>query len=147
MTNDHQKNLHLNCILNGENKRETIKPNNKSFNFMDFYYLLSRSFKNSVIRGWKLELIKAFCLMIGLLFLIILYPNDVGSDPSCPIDITSDVNLTETTNRIYDFANGKKKDAELNVAYLVLLIFYFGFVYGISISFLFPNEIKVSMFI
>ena len=132
----------MNCF--GEIANENKRMNDKRFNLTDLWYLLLRSSKNSIIRGWKFQFIKALCLFAGVLFALILYPNHIGLDSSCPIDITTDVNISEINDRIYDFVNGKKKDAELNVNYLVILVFYFGFVYSISITFVFANEIKVS---
>ena len=142
LTRQKQTTINLNCFEEITNKNK--RTNDKRLNLTDLWYLLLRSSKNSIIRGWKFEFMKALCLFSGVLFVLILYPNHIGLDPSCPIDITTDVNISEITDRVYDFVNGKKKDAELNVNYLVTLVFYFGFVYSISITLVFVNEIKVS---
>ena len=145
LTKQHQQNIIDNCKLNGEIANETMKTNNRSFDFSDFYYLLSRSFKSSIIRGWKIELLKMFGLFFGALIAITIYPNDIGSDPSCPIDVLNEFNMSEITNQIYDSINGLRTNGEMNVMYLIVLFFYFGGVYILSVTLVFANEIKVSL--
>ena len=137
----------MNCKLNGEIANESLNMNNRSFNLTDFYYILLRSFKNSIIRGWKLEVLKAFCLFCGVIIGIILYPNDIGSDPSCSIDILNEFNISQITDQLFDFINGKRSNGELNVTYLLYINFCFGFIYMVSLTFLFPTEIKVNLLI
>ena len=144
MTKQKQENIIINCKLNAEIANEIMKKNQRSFNFTDLYFLLSRSIRNSIIRGWKLEFLKAFCLLIGILSLIIIYPNDIGSDPLCPIDVLNEFNITKITNQVSDFINGKRSNGELNVAYLILMLFYSTIVLNLSVIFSFPNEFRVS---
>ena len=146
LTRQNQENIINSCKLNGEIINEAMKMKQRSFNFTDFYYILCRSFKSSIIRGWKLEFMKAFCLFFGALLIIMLYPNDIGLDPSCPIDVLNDFNLTEITNQVYDAINGRRTNGEMNVNYMIVLCMYFGFIYMVSVAFLFTDEIKVSLF-
>ena len=146
LTRQNQENIINNCKLNGEIINEAMKMKQRSFNFTDFYYILCRSFKSTIIRGWKLEFIKAFCLFFGVLISIMLYPNDIGLDPSCPIDVLNDFNLTEITDQVYDAINGRRTNGEMNVNYMIVLCMYFGFIYMVSVAFLFTDEIKVSLF-
>ena len=146
LTRQQQENFIANCEINGEIVNETMKKNNRSFNFTDFYYLFSRSFKSSIIRGWKYEFIKAICLLAGVLLTIIIYPNLIGSDPSCPIHVLNEFNLSEITEQIYNSINGKRSNGELNVSYLIELFFYFGYVYVVFLTLVFTNEIKVSLY-
>ena len=130
---------------NGEIVNKIIRSNDRKFNFTDFYLLLARSFKSSLIRGWKFELIKAFCLFLGVLLAIMIYPNDIGLDPSCPINVLNEFNVSEITNQIHDSINGKLTNAQLNINYLIILFFHFAFVYIVSLTLVFSNEIKVSL--
>ena len=109
----------------------------------DFYYILCRSIKSSIIREWNLQFLKAFCLFGVAILFITLYPNDIGSDPSCSIDLFSEKNLTKITQSIYDAINGKRSKGEINVSYLIVLFLGFGLVYIECITFVFPDEIKV----
>ena len=144
MARQKQENIIVNCNFNGEFANRTMKMNQRSFNFSDFYSLLSRSFKSSIIRGWKYQFIKAFCLLFGVLACVTIYPNLIGSDPSCPIDVLNEFNISEITEKIYNSINGKRSNGELNVNYLIFLIFYFSGVYMIAETLVFTNEIKVS---
>ena len=118
--------------------------NDKRFNLTDLWYLLLRSSKNSIIRGWKFEFMKAFCLFCGVLICIMLYPNDIGSDPSCSIDLLNEFNLTQITDQVYHAINGKRSKGEMNVSFLSLLLMMFSTLYIASITFNFPDQIKVS---
>ena len=146
LTRQNQQIIINNCKLNGEIANEAMKMKQRSFNFTDFYYILCRSFKSSIMRGWKLEFIKAFCLFFGALLTIMLFPNDIGSDPSCPINVLNDFNLSEITDQVYDAINGKRSNGEMNVNYLIVLFLYFGFIYIMSVTLVFTDEIKVSLF-
>ena len=146
LTKQHQQNIIDNCKLNGKIANESVKTNNRSFNLNDFYYLLSRSFKSSIIREWKMQLLKVFVLLFGVLMAITIYPNDIGSDPSCPIDVLNEFNMSEITIQIYDSINGKRTNGEMNVMYLIVLFFYFGGVYILFVTLVFANEVKVSLF-
>ena len=118
--------------------------NKRSFNFTDFYYLFHRSVKSSIIRGWKLELLKAFCLLLGGFLITIFYPNDIGQDASCPIHVINQFNISQITDKIYDVLNGNRSKAELNTYYLAIFIGYFGLVYIECVTLVFSNQIKVS---
>ena len=146
LTKQHQQNAIDNCKLIGEIVNETMKTNNRSFNLSDLYYLLSRSFKGSIMRGWKIQFLKVFGLLFGVLMAITIYPNDIGSDPSCPIDVLNEFNMSEITIQIYDSINGKRTNGEMNVMYLIVLFFYFGGVYILCVTLVFANEVKVSLF-
>ena len=146
LTRQNQQNIINNCKLNGEIANEAMKMKQRSFNLTDFYYILCRSFKSSIMRGWKLEFIKAFCLFFGALFTIMLFPNDIGSDPSCPINVLNDFNLSEITDQVYDAINGKRSNGEMNVNYISALFLYFGFIYIMSVTLIFTDEIKVCLF-
>ena len=100
--------------------------------------------KSSIIREWRWQLLKCFCLFIIAFYYISIYPNDIGSDPLCAIDINDDLNISQITQQIYDAINGKRTKAELNVNYLFCTIFSFCIVYSISLTFVFSGEIKVS---
>ena len=146
LTRQNQRNIINNCKLNMEIANEAMKMKQRSFNFTDFYYILCRSFKSTIIRGWKLEFIKAFCLFCGPLFMMMLFPNDIGLDPSCPIDVLNDFNISEITDQVYDAINGKRSNGEMNVNYMIVLFLYFGFIYVMSVALIFTDEIKVSLF-
>ena len=144
MTKHNQNYIIENCILDEQLISAYRISNNKKFNLTDFYYILHRSIKSSIIREWRWQLLKCFCLFIIAFYFILIYPNDIGLDPLCAIDINNDSNVNQVTEQIYDAINGKRTKAELNVNYLLCLIFSFGSVYSISLAFLFPGEIKVS---
>ena len=144
-TKNNQKYIFENCISNGERLDQIKRTNNKrKFNLIDFYYLFHRSIKSSIIREWNLQLLHAFCLFSVGLFYISIFPNDIGSDPECSISLSYKLNLSEITELVYDAINGKRSKAQMNVNYLVCLFLCFGFVYVIRITFVFPDEIKVS---
>ena len=125
---------------------QTKRTNNKrKFNLIDFYYLFHRSIKSSIIREWNLQLLYAFCLFSVGLFYISIFPDDIGSDPLCSISLSDKLNLSEITEKIYDFINGKRPKAAINVNYLVVLFFSFGFISVIRITFAFSVEIKVTI--
>ena len=117
--------------------------NNRKFDFTDFYYILFRSVKSSLIREWHFQFLRAFCLFFGVFLFITLYPNDIGSDPLCSIDLLNDFNLTQITDQVYDAINGKRSNGEMNVSYLIVLFLGFGLIYIQMITFVFPDEIKV----
>ena len=119
------------------------RANIRRFNFLDFYYLLHRSIKSSIIREWKVQLLNAFCLFVVGLFYISIFPNDIGSDPLCSFGISDEFNSSEIAELIYDTINGKRSKAEININYLSALFCTFGFVYMVRITFMFPDEIKV----
>ena len=144
MTKHNQSNIIENCISNGQLINENRITNNRKFNFTDFYYILCRSIKSSMIREWHLQLLKAFCLIFTALLCVGIYPNDIGSDPSCSIDLLNEFNLTQITDKVYDAINGKRSKGEMNVSFLPLLLIMFGALYIASITFYFPDEIKVS---
>ena len=96
-----------------------------------------------MIREWHLQLLKAFCLIFTALLCVGIYPNDIGSDPSCSIDLLNEFNLTQITDQVYDVINGKRSDGEMNVSYLSILFLVFGLIYIQMITFVFPDEIKV----
>ena len=144
MTKHNQSNIIENCISNGQLINENRITNNRKFNFTDFYYILCRSIKSSIIREWNLQLLKGFCLICTALLCVGIYPNDIGSDPSCSIDLLNEFNLTQITDKVYDAINGKRSKGEMNVSFLPLLLMMFGVLYIASITFYFPDEIKVS---
>ena len=144
-TKNNQIYIKDNCISNGQLIIDARRANNRRFNFTDFYYLLHRSIKNSIIREWNLQLLKTSCLMCILFFLIAIFPNDIGSDPLCSIGISDDVNSSEITELVSGAVNGKRSKAEINVNYLLALIYCFGFNYMCTIVCTFPDEIKVSI--
>ena len=144
MTKHNQNDIIENCISNGQLMNNDKITNNRKFNLTDFYYILHRSMKSSLIREWHLQLFKCLSLFFLVFYFIIIYPNDIGSDPLCAIDVDDEVNLTQLTQRIYDVINGKRTKAELNVNYLVSLISGFGIIYSIYMAFVFPDQIKVS---
>ena len=69
-----------------------------------------------------------------------LFPNDIGSDPSCPINVLNDFNLSEITDQVYDAINGKRSNGEMNVNYISALFLYFGFIYIMSVTLIFTDE-------
>ena len=144
MTKHNQNYIIENCILDGQLTNSNRISNNRKFNFTDFYYILHRSMKNSIIREWRWQLLKCFSLFIIAFYYIFLYPNDIGLDPSCAIDINDDSNVTQITEKIYDIINGNRAKAELNVNYLACLFLSLGYVCSISFTFVFLDEIKVS---
>ena len=144
MTKHNQSNIIENCISNGQFINENRITNNRKFNFTDFYYILCRSIKSSMIREWHLQLLKAFCLIFTALLCVGIYPNDIGSDPSCSIDLLNEFNLTQITDQVYHAINGKRSKGEMNVSFLPLLLMMFSTLYIASITFNFPDEIKVS---
>ena len=144
MTEHNQNYIIENCILNGQLINAYKISNNRKFNFTDFYYILHRSIKSSMIREFRWQLLKCFCLFMIAFYYIFLYPNDIGSDPLCAIDVNDHLNISQITQQIYDVINGKKTEAELNVNYLMCLILGFSGVYSIALAIVFPNEIKVS---
>ena len=107
--------------------------------------ILSRSIRKSIIREWKLQVLKAFCLLIGILIGIILYPNDIGSDSFCSIEVINEYNMRQITGLVFDFINGKRSNGELNVAYMAYIIFYFAIIYMVSLILVFSNQIKVGL--
>lgn len=143
LTRQSQSDIIKNCIANGQVLKEKRISNNRKFNLTDFYYILCRSMKSSLIREWHLQSFKAICLLSGVILLSILFPGDIGSDPSCPIDLINDANLSEITDEIYDVINGKRSKGEMNICYLILLFFIFSLIYNTCIAFVFPDEIKV----
>ena len=143
MTKQKQDYIIENCISNGQLMNEKQIMNSKKFHYIDFYYILCRSMKSSMIREWHLQFLKASCLFGVAILFIILYPNLIGSDPSCSIDLSSRKNLTQMTQSIYDAINGKRSNGEINVSYLIVLFLGFGLVYIECITFVFPDEIKV----
>ena len=145
MTKHNQSSIIKNCISNGQLMNEDQITNNRRFNFTDFYYVLRRSIKSYIIREWHLQLLKAFCLFCGVFMCIALYPNDIGLDPSCSIDLQGKINISDITDQIYDAINGKRSKGEMNVSYLIVLFLGFGLVYIECIAFVFPDEIKVSL--
>jgi len=132
-----------NCISKGQVINENRITNNRKFNFTDFYYILCRSMKSSLIREWRSQFLRAFCLFFGVILCLVVYPNDIGSDPLCSIDLLNDFNLTQITDQVYDAINGKRSDGEMNVSYLIILFLVFGLIYIQMITFVFPDEIKV----
>ena len=144
MTKHNQRNIIENCISNGQLINESRITNNRKFNFTDFYYILCRSVKSLLMREWHLQLLKAFCLICTALLCVGIFPNDIGSDPSCSIDLLNDFNLTQITDQVYDVINGKRSKGEMNVGFLPLLLIMFLTLYITTVVFNFPNEIKVS---
>ena len=142
VTKQNQKNIIENCFSYGQLIDASRITNKRKFNFTDFYYVLCRSTKSSIIREWKWQLIKAFCLIFAVLLGIQLYPNDIGSDPSCLIELSDQANLTEL---VYNVINGKRSKGELNVSYLIFMFLSFGLCYIVCIAFVFPGEIQVSL--
>ena len=142
-TENNHKYIKNNCISNGKYMSKTGRANIRRFNFLDFYYLLHRSIKSSIIREWNVQLLNAFCLFAVGLFYISIFPNDIGSDPFCSISISDEVNSSEIIELIYGTINGKRSKAEMNINYLTALFYTFGFIYMIRITFMFPDEIKV----
>ena len=143
MTKQKQKYIIENCISNGQLINEKRMMNNSKLNYMHFYYILCRSMKTVIIRKWHLQFLKAFCLLALVILFIALYPNHIGSDPSCSISLFNQENLTQITQLIYDSINGKRSKGEINVNYLIVLFLGFGLVYIQCITFAFPDEIKV----
>ena len=144
MTKHNQNYIIENCISQGQVINENKITNNRKFNFTDFYYILCRSIKSSMIREWHLQLLKAFCLICAALLCVGIYPNDIGSDPLCSIDLLNELNLTQITDQVYNVINGKRSKGEMNASFLPLLLLMFGTLYIASIAFYFPAEIKVS---
>ena len=144
MTKHNQNDIIKNCISNGQMANANRMTNNRKFNLTDFYYILHRSIKSSIIREWHSQLFKCFCLFFLVFYFMTIYPNDIGSDPSCSLDVNNEINLTKLTGQIYDVINGKRTKAELNINYLVALVFAFGIIYAIYMAFVFPDQIKVS---
>ena len=97
-----------------------------------------------MIREWHLQLLKAFCLIFTALLCVGIYPNDIGSDPSCSIDLLNELNVTQITDQVYNIINGKRSKGEMNASFLLLLLLMFETLYIASIAFYFPDQIKVS---
>lgn len=144
LTKLNQSNIIENVIANGQVMNEKRITNNRKFNLKDFYYILCRTMKSSIIRKWNLLLFKVFCLFCIELFIIAIYPNDIGSDPLCPIDLSNQVNVTQITELIFDAVNGKISKGHFNVSYLMVLIYYFGIVYYFALDIFISNDIQVS---
>ena len=145
LTNQNHESIIANCESNGQILNgNCIVINKRSFNLTDFYYLCHRSMKSSIIRGWRLEFLKAFCLLFGGFLITNFYPNDIGLDASCPIDVLNQYNISKITDKVYDVLNGNRSKAELNIYYLAIFIGYFGLVYVECVTLVFSNEIKVS---
>ena len=144
MAKHNQNYIIENCILNVQLISYNRITNNRKFNLTDFYYILHRWMKSWIIRELNFQFLKCFCLLVIAFYFILIFPNDIGSDPLCAIDINDDSNVTQITEQIYDAINGKRTKAELNINYLLCLIFGFGVIYSISLAFVFPDEIQVS---
>ena len=142
MTKQNQKKIIENCFSYGQLIDAPRMTNKRKFNLIDFYYILCRSTKSSIIREWDLQLIKALCLICSVLLITVIYPNDIGSDPACSTELLDLENITEL---VYNTINGKRSRGELNVSYLIVMFFGFGLIYIECITFVFPGEIKVSL--
>ena len=142
VTKQNQKKIIENCFSYGQLIDSLTMTNKRKFNFLDFYYILCRSTKSSIMREWHLQLMKAFCLIGSVLLINVVYPDDIGSYPSCLIELSDQANLTEL---VYNLINGKRSKGELNASYLVIMFFGFGLIYIQCITFVFPGEIQVSL--
>lgn len=144
LTKLNQNNTTENLIENGQVMNEKRITNNRKLNCIDFYYILCRIMKSSIMREWDLLLLKVLCLFWIELFIIAIYPNDIGSDPLCPIDLSNEVNITQITELVFDTLNGKRSKGEFNVSYLMVLIYYFGIIYYFALEIFVSNDIQVS---
>ena len=71
--------------------------NNRKFNLTDFYYILHRSIKSSIVREWHSQLFKCLCLFTIAFYHIIIYPNDIRSNPLCTIHVIDDSKVIQIT--------------------------------------------------
>ena len=76
--------------------------NYKSFNLTDLMILLRRTFTNELIGGWKVQIGFLLSIFLSVFMVICLFPNDIGSDPCCPLEVIDLRNISLINRRILD---------------------------------------------
>ena len=110
----------------GKILKGSFTQKNKAFSFNDLLVLLRRTIKNDIIGGWRVQLGFIICILFGVLLMLYLFPNDIGTDPGCPQDIIDLRNISLINQRILDalIGNEQKFQQNLKYSYFILVIFY-----------------------
>ena len=99
----------------------------KAFSFNDLLIFLRRTIKNELIGGWILQLGFIISLLMGVLMMLYLFPNDIGADPGCPQEVIDLRNISSINQRILDALIGNEQKFQQNIKYnfFILMIVYF----------------------
>ena len=113
-------------INEGKILKGSFTQKNKAFSFNDLLVLLRRTIKNDIIGGWKVQLGFIICILFGVLLMLYLFPNDIGTDPGCPQDIIDLRNISLINQRILDALIGNEQKFQQNIKYsfFIFVIFY-----------------------
>ena len=98
----------------------------KKFSLNDLLILLRRTINNEFIGGWKIQFGFIFVLLFCILLVLYLLPNDIGSDPGCPLDVIELANISLINQRILDALTGDQQKYQQNIRfiYFVLVVIY-----------------------
>ena len=98
----------------------------KAFSFNDLLILLRRTIKNEIIGGWKIQLGFIIFVLLGVLLMLYLFPNDIGTDPGCPQEVIDLKNISLINQRILDALIGNEQKFQQNIKYsfFIFVIFY-----------------------
>ena len=89
----------------------------KSFSLTDFMIVLRRTARNQLIGGWKMQIGFIFAYFFGSFLMCFLFPNDIGTDPGCPVKVVDLTNISLIDQRILDVLMGNEQKFQQNVKY------------------------------
>ena len=118
----------------------------KAFSFNDLLILLRRTIKNEIIGGWKIQLGFIISILLGVLLMLYLFPNDIGADPGCPQEVIDLRNISSINQRILDVIMGNEQKFQQNIKliHISMLIIYFLNVIQLSYSCANENQVKIA---
>ena len=113
-------------INEGKILKGSFTQKNKAFSFNDLLVLLRRTIKNELIGGWIIQLGFIISLLLGVLVMLYLFPNDIGTDPGCPQDVIDLKNISLINQRILDalIGNEQKFQQNLKYSFFIFMIIY-----------------------
>ena len=132
-TNESSELLKEDLNKNGKILSGTLSDKNRSFNALDFYYILCRAFNQSLIKGWKFQMLVVILSILAGLFLVILYPSDMGTDTGCPVHDIDLTNISSIDQRVLDAITGNEQKFQQNIKYLFIIM---TFIHAIVIALL-----------
>ena len=97
----------------------------KAFSFNDLLILLRRTIKNEIIGGWKIQLGFIISILLGVLLMLYLFPNDIGTDPGCPQEVIDLKNISLINQRILDALIGNEQKFQQNIKYSFFIVIFF----------------------
>ena len=106
--------------------KRSFTQKNKAFSFNDLLILFRRTIKNEIIGGWKVQLGFIISILLGVLLILYLFPNDIGDDPGCPQEVIDLKNISLINQRILDALIGNEQKFQQNIKYsfFIFVIFY-----------------------